>query len=243
MTRQLPPLFIGSSTEGLDTAYAIQQSLEYDAEPTVWTQGIFELGLFMGALGPAHCFHLVPRGLPDLHLPSDLAGITPLTYNPGRSDANLLAALGPACNQVRNAIKAGTRARTATAKMGPGVGRGTEGRAEKLQRYLDTWNGELLGNARKLVNERGVPMSLYEVEADNQPEWEAFQKIFYFLESVSASVLAGEIDAQAAQEVFGPEIVSTWSHASTALTMPDHADEAWKELPNIAVLAMKWRSA
>ncbi|MCV9965693.1 nucleotide-binding protein [Pararhizobium sp. BT-229] len=151
-----PRLFIGSSTENLEIAYALQESLEHDAEPTVWSQGvfdaskytmealndlldetdfavfvfapddvtnirkaekqtvrdnvIFELGLFIGRIGRERCFIVIPRGVDDFHLPSDLLGLTPATYDPERQDANVVAALGPAVNRIRKAMaRAGSK--------------------------------------------------------------------------------------------------------------------------------------
>ena len=46
-----PSLFIGSSTEGLAIAYALQAELDQVCEPAVWSQGIFEpTGTTMGSL-------------------------------------------------------------------------------------------------------------------------------------------------------------------------------------------------
>jgi hypothetical protein len=39
--KKRPSIFIGSSVESLDVAYAIQSQMEYTTDPTVWTQGIF----------------------------------------------------------------------------------------------------------------------------------------------------------------------------------------------------------
>jgi hypothetical protein len=286
MTQRLPALFIGSSTEGLSTAYAIQQAMEYDAEPTVWNQGvfqpsqstlaalveslskfefaafvfspddtlklrgtdfpavrdnvIFELGLFMGALGPGRCFCLVPRNVESPRLPSDLAGFTTLTYNAARSDGNLLAALGPACNEMRNAIIKLHAAGTPPAQARDNHPASPEAPAEKLQRYLVSWNGEVLTNARALVRSKGVPMSVIEVDEESRPEWGAFQKIFYFLESLSAAILAKEIEADAARKIFGDVLPTVWKHACTALTTPNHADDSWAPLPNIAQVSEMW---
>ena len=64
---------------------------------------VFELGLFLGALGPERVFIIHPRNQ-DLQMPSDLAGVTCLTYRSNRKDRNLQAAIGPAATAIRNRI-------------------------------------------------------------------------------------------------------------------------------------------
>ena len=144
-----PSLFIGSSSEGLPVARALQAELDDVCEPVVWSQGvfeptgttigslleqaqnsdfaalvvtpddsvvtrgseisaardnvIFELGLFLGALGPLRVF-VIHTNDQDLRLPSDLAGVTCLKYRRNRGDQNLQAAIGPAANAIRNRI-------------------------------------------------------------------------------------------------------------------------------------------
>src|SRR5690349_2938107 len=66
---------------------------------------IFELGLFVGRLGRERNFIIIPSGHETLHLPTDLLGMMPLTFNPNRQDDSLTAALGPACNKITKAIR------------------------------------------------------------------------------------------------------------------------------------------
>jgi Predicted nucleotide-binding protein containing TIR-like domain len=143
-----PAVFIGSSTEGLEAARALQVLLDRTCEAEIWSQGtfgpgsgtleslvaaadrfdfailvvnpddtaisrgeqksvprdnvIFELGLFIGALGRERTFMVFDRTRPP-NLPSDLAGVTPATFEPHTS-GNLDAALGAATTQIQRAV-------------------------------------------------------------------------------------------------------------------------------------------
>jgi CAP12/Pycsar effector protein, TIR domain len=64
---------------------------------------LFELGLFMGALGRVRTFMVGCRD-DDLDLPSDLAGVKIASFR-RHSDDNLRAALGPVCTQLKQAMR------------------------------------------------------------------------------------------------------------------------------------------
>jgi len=64
---------------------------------------VFEFGLFIGRHGRNSVYFVVPKGTKEFHIPSDLLGVTPATYDPERVD-NLTSALGTACTQIREAV-------------------------------------------------------------------------------------------------------------------------------------------
>lgn len=146
-----PQLFIGSSSERLPIATAIQVGLSHDdVLVQVWTDGvfqasedtlsslmraaehsdfgvlvlgpddvvrrrgkrlnvprdnvIFELGLFIGAVGRNRTFIVKPRGQ-ALALPTDLLGITPIDYAEGE-DSTLPSRIAPVCTQLRSLMTA-----------------------------------------------------------------------------------------------------------------------------------------
>lgn len=147
--RSRPSVFVGSSSEGLSVAEAVQVLLDYSCEVTLWSQGVFglgkgtlealvdaierfdfailvltpddlvqsrgetqssardnvlfELGLFMGALGRRRTFILYDRTV-GLKLPSDLAGVTCATFAP-HSNGKLDSALGAPCTQIKGTIE------------------------------------------------------------------------------------------------------------------------------------------
>lgn len=62
---------------------------------------LLELGLFMGALGQKNVYVLAPRTFSSISMPSNLAGLTLVLYDPDREDNNLDAALGSAAHELR----------------------------------------------------------------------------------------------------------------------------------------------
>ena len=81
---------------------------------------VFELGLFIGRLGRQRCFIVMPRDIRDFHLPSDLLGTTPVTFDGARTDEQ--GALGPVANKIRRQIEAvGRRSHTPLLAGGPGT--------------------------------------------------------------------------------------------------------------------------
>jgi len=64
---------------------------------------LLELGLFIGALGRERSFIVFDRGA-SLKLPSDLAGVTPATFQK-HSSGNLQASLGAATTQIKGTIE------------------------------------------------------------------------------------------------------------------------------------------
>lgn len=71
---------------------------------TVRDNVIFELGLFVGRLGKRRCFIVMPDNV-DFHIPTDLVGLSPAKYSGVRDKSEIAASLGPACHEIRQAMK------------------------------------------------------------------------------------------------------------------------------------------
>lgn len=66
---------------------------------------IFELGMFITALGPERCFFLVPETAEPFRIPTDLVGLTVPRYDPNGYNGDLDAALKVACSKVADAVR------------------------------------------------------------------------------------------------------------------------------------------
>lgn len=64
---------------------------------------IFEMGLFVGAIGKKRCFFIKPRDV-EMHLPTDLLGVTAADYVANRSDGDLVSATNRACSLIKSQI-------------------------------------------------------------------------------------------------------------------------------------------
>ncbi|RWX53800.1 TIR domain-containing protein [Photobacterium chitinilyticum] len=64
---------------------------------------VFELGLFIGAIGKSRCFIVKPRNV-ELHFPSDLLGITPTDFDANRSDNDLASSLNYAATNIKRSF-------------------------------------------------------------------------------------------------------------------------------------------
>lgn len=65
---------------------------------------IFEMGLFVGAIGKSRSFILKPRDI-EMHLPTDLLGVTPADYDASRSDSDLVSATNRACSLIKSEVE------------------------------------------------------------------------------------------------------------------------------------------
>lgn len=69
---------------------------------------LFEAGLFFGHLGRERTLLVAPSSKTTglrFHLPSDLTGLTLITYNPFSNARDLPAKLGPVCTTIKEIIK------------------------------------------------------------------------------------------------------------------------------------------
>lgn len=74
------------------------------SEHVVRDNVIFEMGLFVGAIGKSRSFILKPRDV-EMHLPTDLLGVTPADYDACRSDSDLVSATNRACTLIKSEVE------------------------------------------------------------------------------------------------------------------------------------------
>ncbi|NVO12661.1 MAG: nucleotide-binding protein [Rhodoplanes sp.] len=218
------------------TAYDVLQ-LRDSRVSVVRDNVIFEFGLFVGALGLSRCFFVVPRSAEPLHLPTDLLGLTPLTYASDRSDKNLIAALGPAANRVRRSIR--EQLAPPADAVRESVAAEAGGRSpERLDALVAAWNGPELLSARAAVRE--IPSSPYGYDDDEKPAHDGLRRLFVFLEALADAVISGEVDGPAARATFGQPVRILWPHMHVLLAPPNQAEEWWTPTPRLAALYARW---
>ena len=114
---------------------------------------LFEFGLFMGCLGRERCFILQPRESKNLHIASDLLGLTPLKFESNREDKNLVAALVSPTVQIRQIInQLGLMPSSVRTSVPSSF---TKGSASWLAEHLDDVRTKIIGEAESLAATEG----------------------------------------------------------------------------------------
>ncbi len=202
---------------------------------------LFELGLFIGALGSGRCFIVAPRDAANLHLPSDLLGLEPLRYAADRRDGRLRAALGPASHEILSAVRRSGGRLAIPSREAPlhsALADVTLDVERLTKRFIDDWNGAELTPFRSRLNQ---PIPMHIMEDEDGVATEAVRNVFHFLNTMAEALLAGRIDEAKVRPVFEQPIRRIWAHAFTYLAPLNQAGEAWDPLPPIAALDRRWR--
>jgi len=199
--------------------------------PAVRDNLIFEFGLFAGAHGRQHCFFVHSRGTELARLPTDLAGMVPLSYAADRTDNNLLAALGPACNQIRRAIEE-AHSRNATAVTAPF-------KLPAAEDYIKVWESPELEQARAIIRES----SLDPYDPNAARALAVLKRLFSLLESIANAVFSGRVDEDVLRAKFSQPVRKLWPYICTSLAPPNHVDDWWDPLPTLAKLYQRWNES
>jgi hypothetical protein len=110
---------------------------------------IFEAGLFFGAFGRHSVFMVRPRAA--LKIPSDLLGVTTVTYDAHRDDGNLRAAVNPAAVRIKEQIVA-----TLAAGTGPARPRSAWRAAGLVGVFPDLTDEDTRAVAHRIRNARAI---------------------------------------------------------------------------------------
>ena len=174
---------------------------------------IFELGMFIGKLGKKRCFIVSPRTQEPFRIPTDLLGVTPATYNPNRDDGKLSAALGPACNKIRQTIENIQRIQQSTEPQDTSEQKQT---FNELMRALDSPTLSLQENAIK-----------DDLKNRDLTEPEAIEVLIRYLANAQITLVFNEID----QKIWGSQ-VELLQHLNSS---PGSSAEELRTFYNLAV--------
>uniref|UniRef100_A9A6G6 Tetratricopeptide domain protein n=1 Tax=Methanococcus maripaludis (strain C6 / ATCC BAA-1332) TaxID=444158 RepID=A9A6G6_METM6 len=124
---------------------------------------IFEFGLFIGKLTRERVFFVIPSGS-DLHLPTDLLGITYGQYDANQSDDNIDTATKIFSNQVRIPIKALGRFKNYADNPGS-----LDSKQKKEYKFeCDGWHDDFIEKNYTLAREKLISLCKTEKNANNK---------------------------------------------------------------------------